>query len=245
MTNRALATTLFLIALPAAAQAPVADAVEFAPVQGAQLEKRFQSSLELRFDELTSTMNGQEVPPEFLPEMDLLITDERSVVVLDEYVAVAGGRPRNLLRTFREITVETLEEFSMEPDIESSERATGSSELVDETLRFVAGSSSDDYARSFTERVGGDELLAGLVEDMDLRAILPDGAVEKDDTWEVDANFLHALQRPGGNLSIELDDGEKEEWGELEFSGGLKATLAGFRTGDGQGEVCRNLPDAP
>src|SRR5262249_3725882 len=42
----------------------------------------------------------------------------------------------------------------------------------------------------------------GLAEDMDLRVLLPKGAVSKDNSWDIPLKELASVAFPGGNLSL-------------------------------------------
>jgi hypothetical protein len=56
------------------------------------------------------------------------------------------------------------------------------------------------YGRYFDAKEGRESQLPGLAEDLDLRALLPDGEVEPGSRWSVDLYALRDILGPGGNF---------------------------------------------
>ncbi|MAF66580.1 MAG: hypothetical protein CMJ84_13100 [Planctomycetes bacterium] len=215
-------TTLALLALslPALhAFQPRFDSVSFAPEAGATLDKELTLEATLYLEDVTLVLNGSEMPPEMLGEaMDEGLIMNASVEVSDEYVSTRGGKHMELLRTFTGMALE----LGTESDSESMDEFT---EIEDSTVRFAWDSDEDDYSVSYEDGSGDEDLLEGLSPDMDFLALLPEGDVDRDDTWEVaDVDSLATLFFPGGLAMPSPDDEEGAELFE-EFSDDFEAQL--------------------
>ena len=112
--------------------------LRFAPDEGTVLTKTFRSEMTLGFEELTASMGGLEVPPEFLPDMDIQVTGTTHTVVTDRYVALADGRPATLLRTYDTVGSKDSTSFTGANGAPSS-RALATNELLD-ILRISSSS---------------------------------------------------------------------------------------------------------
>jgi len=188
------------------------DELRFAPDEGAAVTRTFREVTELDVERGVIDMAGEE---EQLPDdFGLAVRTERVVVLSDEYVAVSGGRPTRLKRTFDRIDLAlTVEESHSDEDDPQATDATGASELEDLTAVFTWDDGEGQYGVAFEDDDGDEDLLAGLEEDADLRGFLPAGEVSEGDEWEVPLEALARVLRPGGDLLIELDldDVEGEE----------------------------------
>lgn len=187
------------------------ERVRFAPEAGATVTKTFETHVELEFEEFSQTVDGQR--PQVEPTIEAQSVETTRVVVQDRYVATAEGRPVTLRRTYEEIAHEVESPTRVElmgQEMEVDLHGTGKSALEDEVVEFRWDAESGEYARAFAEEEGGDaELLPGLAEDMDLRALIPPEEVAVGDRWEVDADAVTGFLFPGGDLAIDIvSDGE-------------------------------------
>jgi hypothetical protein len=233
------APVLLAFALPA-------ETIAFHPKAGLTLKKTFESTETTTVDEMEVLMNGEENP--MMPDMETEASSSSTIVVVDQYLACADGRPVRLLRTFETIDHESETDISMEIMGESQDinmEGKGTSQLEGTTVAFTM--EEGEYRKSFHESEGDDALLEGLTEDMDLRVFLPDGDVSKGDSWEVDVTLLKAFLFPGGDLSLDIENvgGDSplpgldpssepqthEIWGDTE--GDVTATFSGTRDADG------------
>jgi hypothetical protein len=175
---------------------------------------------------------------------------ESTVGVTDTYDSISRGKPTKLTRTFDEISTEM--DISMVVDAmgqvqEENPTGSGSSDLEGETVVFTWDADDDEYVVSFPEDEGDDDLLENLVEDMDLRALLPKGEVSEGDSWDVDLVALVDILGPGGDLKLDFNmDGQevsggpppemmvnfREMMGDM-LEGEATATFAGMTEVDG------------
>ena len=195
-------TTPVLLAFAALGESPT-----FSPEEGTKLTKRIVVKTELSLDEMTMIMNGEEVPAEMM-QMSMESTITVVATVTDEYVSVGDGRPTKLKRTFDELNSETevsMSSSQMPDDVNNS--SSGSSDLEGLTVVFSWDEDEGDFTAEFDEDSDGDdELLEGLTEDLDFRAMLPDGEVSEGDSWDVDPMAIRAIFAPGGNVKIASED---------------------------------------
>jgi len=157
-------------------------------------------------------MNGEENP--MMPQIEMDMAMESVVSVTDTYDAVSGGYPTKLSRTFDEIGTEMDISMVVEAmgDVqEENPTGSGSSDLEGETVVFTWDSDDDEYKVSYPEdnEDGDEDLLTNLVEDMDLRALLPDDEVDDGDSWELPLVSLVDILGPGGDLKLNFEmDGQ-------------------------------------
>lgn len=195
---------------------PKADSIAFAPSEGASVTKTFTSVMEFSMDEMDMLMNGQENPMMPSMEMDMVMT--QSVTVSDTYGAMEGRRPKQVTRTFDAVANDI--EMDMTVDAmgqvdEQSATGTGGSPLEGASVTFTWDADAGEYTKAFAEGTEGEaEHLEGLVEDMDLRGLLPSGEVSEGDEWDIPLRGLVDILAPGGNLLVEVEmDGQASAGG--------------------------------
>jgi len=225
-----------VLALPLAGNIEVGP-LTFAPEEGGSWKKSFTQKAHMEFDELLVVVNGDEVPAEALPELEVTVTEDYSVVVTDVFVKVGKGRPTELHRTFDEIEYMAGNLFSMislEGETSTDGEATGESPLEGETVVFEWDADEEEYTRSFQDD-GDAKLLEELVEDMDARTLLPDEDIEVGDSWKLDASAFFAFAKPGGDLQLEITGDESATWQRVtedeEISGEATLTLKSVEDG--------------
>ena len=205
-----------LLTLPALlALAPLAEKLAYHPAAGSTVTRTFTSKTQMALDDMAIEMNGQPLPQEI--QMDMEMGQTQTIVVNDEFVAVDGPRPTKLRRSFEKLSQTGT--FSMQSEMMpgggQDRSVEGASDLEGKTVLFTWDPEGEVYTPTFDRSEGDAELLEGLEEDMDLRALLPpadkfpDG-VSDGDTWTIDAKQLKPLLMPGGNLKIEPQDAEVE-----------------------------------
>ncbi len=200
-----------------------ADDIAFRPAAGSSVAKGLTIDVELGLDEVTMSMNGQELPPEMLGEVgDQKLLVHLMMEVTEKYVSVKEGRPLELLRTFDELSAEI--EFGGEA--ESNEDAD---ELKGKTVRFLWNEGESRYDKSWHESSGDEEDLESLSEDMDLRVLLPKKSVSAGDTWEVAGAELAPLFMPGGFASGGEDEGDEAAAIEDELVAQLESFVKDFK----------------
>lgn len=196
-------TTSALVLLPlVVAFAPVADRVAFGPEDDSEATREFSLQLALYLDDLRIVADGQEVPVP-VEGLDSGILIDVAVEVLDRFVRSDEGRVVELVRNYEQIT------GTAGPEGET-ESMDGVDELVDKPIRFLWDAEEDGYKVSFAdeEARGEDDLIDGLLPDMDFTMLLPEAEVSKGDTWSVRGKELALLFLPGGIPTPTDDDGE-------------------------------------
>ena len=201
---------LAVLLLPSGAEAPrpapaSGDTLRFAPADGAELTKVFTTTGKLEATEAEIVVPGEsgEVGVELAAEW------ERGLKLRDTYVACSDGRPTELRRAFEELSHEVQSALLVEVggvvEVEDPAAATGESELEGTTVTFAWNPESGSYRKAFADGEGDAELLEGLAENTDLRGFLPRDEVSDGDRWDVEAEAVVALLRPGGDLSLAIE----------------------------------------
>lgn len=244
---KASVLALGLLTPLALAFAQPADQLRYGVADGTILEKSYVTKVELALDDMRMVQNGQEMDASMMG-LEMTVATSAEYIWQDVYgPARDGGRPASLTRTFDTLSNDTSTSQTtamtggMELDIGSS------SELTDETVIFTWDGDEGAYVASFPEDSGADEeLLEGLEAETDLTFLLPDGDVEVDAEWMVDADHLAALLGPGGDLKLLPNDedlpeeargqgtGSEFSMAEMlgETDGEIKCTYLGMREDD-------------
>ena len=88
------------------------------------------------------------------------------------------------------------------------DRRHAKSELEGKTVVFTWDDARGEFDLRFDPEGPETRLLAGLTEDVDFRALLPEAAsVESGDAWDVEARALAGVLLPGGNLALQATEG--------------------------------------
>jgi hypothetical protein len=203
--KQVLSFTALLLPLPVllGSNAP-ATRIAFTVAEGASLTKTFEVKVDMTLEEMTSSMGAA-------PDVEMTMDVTYKVVVTDEYAQVADGAPRKLDRTYDALSsdVTTSTKFEMMGQSRSQDSdSKAESELEGKTVRFTWDEEKSEYVKAFEPAGGEEKLLEGLREDMDLRALLPDGEVEEGAEWELDPRELVDVLAPGGDLSLRPTEAE-------------------------------------
>jgi hypothetical protein len=195
------------------ATALASDELSFHPKADSELAKK----LEIK-------VNGEAVSPDEMDMGDSHFLVNMAVGVTDKFVETKEGKPLDLLRTFDEMSLNlrtgeekhAVDEFSA---------------IQGKTVRFKWNADSKAYDKSFHESKGDDDAIADLVDDMDLRVLLPEKKVAEGDTWEVTAEHLVPLFVPGGIAAKPPagEDGQAFKAVEEELKAKLEPVLKDFK----------------
>ncbi len=170
------------------AAALLADGVAFAPAEDTTLTKRFRFEVDLEMDDLSVMVNGQDIGEMLQLEEDMAASMSIDAAVTDTYEKVGGGRPLALVRAYDELV------FAYEANGESDE--THQDDVEGSQVRFTWNEDDETYDRAFVDE-DEEGNLDVLHEDMDLRALLPEGEVDEGDSWEVDPERVLDVLLPG------------------------------------------------
>jgi hypothetical protein len=222
------------------APSPGNVALEFGPEEGAAWTKTCERSLELSFEELSVVMGGEPVPAEYLPELSIEVSESERRVFTDRVIATKDGRHTRLERSFEEIEVDKtstteLTMMGQEPETTVAE-GRGTSPLEGETVVFSWNEDDEEYDVEWAEKDGAESALEGLVEDTDARALLPEDELEVGDSWSVAFEDVPLLFEVGGDLALELEGENVDEFvteqDSEEHEGELELTLSQLRESD-------------
>jgi hypothetical protein len=171
------------------------------------------------------------------PDQGAHTEDDWSLTVTDTFESVAGGVPLVVRRRFDELRRQKRWRYSND-DGEESGDVSYESALEGKTVTFERDGPDGEFAASFAAgSKGEDELLSGLSEDLDLRALLPARPVAEGESWSIDAGAFACILYPGGELHLKDGGGEGEDmapWDALvraNLTGDFTATFAGRSEG--------------
>src|SRR5688572_31189807 len=196
------------LALAFLAGDPAQEAVElsFHPAAGTVLAKSFEiesrghiEALRLNDSDITNLLAGLDA-----------LSVESTMQVADEYLAVGGGRPLELVRDFD--ALETCWGWRSKHDVLHP--------LLYRSVRFTWDPRHERYDKEWQPRRGSVRPLDGVWEDLDFRGLLPGEPVRVGETWHVPLRAFAPVLLPGG--SIQRDELLWDEWSLFE----LEDTLA-------------------
>ena len=192
---RAIALCSLPVALVAASPySPFDAAPTLSPAEGHTVRRAFTQTATL---EATSVELFQNEETRDM-EASLSQSMEEELVVVDEFVTVEEGRVLALRREFTDLSRDLLN-TSDGVDYDETEE----SGLAGETVLFEWDEDEQEWAVSFDDddSDADEDLLEGLVFDMDMALLLPDEEIAVDDSWTFEGEGLRWLISPGGDLS--------------------------------------------
>ena len=200
---------LSVLALCLFAEPGSLERVQFLPAEGSTLTKRFQQNWEMVLEDVRVFVDGEDWSRWVAPG-NLHTQLRQTVVVSDTYGKTEDGRPLSLDREYRQLSQELVATSRSGGFVgfgEALRDVSGSSDLEGTSVHFRWEDGA--YERAFQRVDAGSDsrLLQGLSEDMDLRALLPEGPVEAGDEWELELSHIPDLLTPGGSLSWNLEQG--------------------------------------
>ena len=234
-------TSLLSVAIvPAAicALAAPASEIAFSPAEGHSVTRSWITKSQFSLDDMEMSMNGNPMPMEMEMEMDMDM--EMTFEVTDTFVAMMDGQPSVLRRSYDVLDSNGsfVMEAAMLPDGGDDRTIEASSELEGKAVLFTWNDEDEEYEVVFDESEGDEELLEGLTENMDFRALLPAGDVAEEDTWEIDVKTLTEILAPGGDMGLvpELDEEEMMGMsGMQDLSRGMNDMLGDLLEGEATG----------
>jgi hypothetical protein len=161
-------------------------------------------------------MNGE--PSPMTPDIEMGMEIVNTITVTDTYGPLKDGQPAKLTRTFDAIGAEMEMDVAvsmMGNEENQSPNGSGSSELEGSTVEFAWNADSGEYDVKFADGEEGDaDLLEGLVEDMDLRGLLPEGEISEGESYDIELAALIDVLAPGGDLKLDMEvDGQEAGMG--------------------------------
>ena len=213
------------LALAAFASGP--DEVRYAPEKGLKLTRTCELSGELELGAESVTFDGEErLDPKKKSSGSLSI--EEKLVVSDELVAVGGGRPEKLARTFDELhQQQKLSETRFDGKVFAKAQEM-TCDLKGKRVVFTWNADKERFdVQAAADQELDAKLLDGLDEDLDLRAFLSDKPVAKGDSWTVKPAAFRAVLWPGGRLRYHEPDKSEPDPDELALNAALYASLDG------------------
>ncbi|MEO1698238.1 MAG: hypothetical protein AAFU73_13145 [Planctomycetota bacterium] len=175
--------------------------LRFAPKPGTTITKTFVTTSTLELDSMEMSVGGNQMP--MSPEMT--VTSKQSLTVTDEYGALQGDTLKKLTRTFDSISADSDTEMTMMGQNQAT-TTDGSSDLEGRSVTFDWNADTEEHDVSFAEgEDGDDELLDGLVLDLDLRGLLPTEELGIGDVYDIDPRALADVLAPGGDLHMDIE----------------------------------------
>jgi hypothetical protein len=230
---------LFPVLLASLSSAPDKDELAFQPEKGVSVARSVETKDHSQLVSSEVAFDGETIPADEMDEVSIDIEDVEKINVTDRFVASEGGRPLELERSFDALSAETRTRSGSGEDAED-QTETSASKLEGARVVFRWNTDESRYDAKYSTEEGASrdsELLDGLREDMDLRAMLPDKKVSADDEWKVDGSAFAGVLWAGGELRLEADseseDAESRRELELEalehLGGSITATYNGRR----------------
>lgn len=254
-TSSALAATSGLVGVVLVTGALGVVTLERKAAQDETRSRSFELSTALETVDSTMIVDGEEMEGRGMGGG--ATTRTSTLLVTDVFEAADGTRPTTIRRTYEAMTRDTERGGGAGGDRGGFEMPQFESELAGEDVLFVWDAEAGAYTAKLPEDSTLDEeILEGLVADLDLALLLPSGPVEIDDSWQVPFELLSHVQRPGGNLHLALPEREGSEGRrgrigrgfsrpdpaelgvEPEYDGSIRATLKEIR-GEGDARVAR------
>lgn len=194
-----LAGALFAVSAPLSTDGP-----SFAPTEGSDVSRTFSTELDLQLDSFSLQANGEDMTG-VLGEFEFNLRTELEISISDTYAGLNDERPTKLERTFDSLEGSTIVSTTTMMGSEDQD-FSASSELEGKTVLFNWDEDDESYTVTWDDGEEDEEMLGGLTEDMDLRALLPEDEVSKGDSWTIELSELAPLATPGGNLRLVPDE---------------------------------------
>lgn len=230
-----------LLLTPSITDAATLDPVAFeaGPRFTGELLREVTTSYDLELESISAVMNGQDVPAEFLPDLEIEAGFETRFKVRDE--ALQAGSMLGVKRTYEVVEGSGLSYVAMNGEMTEDEEATVTCPLIGKAVLFQRENEDEELTAEPADPAAALELPEDLAFDLDLVELLPSGKVEPGDRWDRDVAPLEALRNAGGaglwEWSQDLDaDGEWPE--EPEVEGSLEITFDGWLP-NGEGRLAR------
>ncbi len=182
--------------LPLAVALSISADALFAPAKGLKVDKKFEANTEFALDDWNVVMNGEEVPAEYLPKLELKTTQSYTLSIADEHLKASDGRPTELRRTFGEFKASSNRDATMNgaPMSGASERK-GTSKLDGCVVHYQT-----DGSKKIEKGECDSKIVAEVPIDFDFAALVADASPESS---KVDVQAFSPLTF--GLAQIDLD----------------------------------------
>lgn len=213
--------------------------------KGSVVRREFLREGELRLESMERVIDGEThvAPDEIRPAIEL--KQSLRLVVRDTLEAVDEHAPTQLLREYETVTCTRAQ--STAPPGKDAMRTELAFETALEGRRVRWKQDDGSWSARFADLEDGtdaakpddEELLTGLIGDLDWLRALPDGDVEDGREWALEAETLRGWLRPGGRLSLiqgeetAAESNAREAELDANLEGKLTATYRGEREHDG------------
>jgi hypothetical protein len=187
-----------LLALLLLCALPGGDKVElrFAPAEGSKVRRTITLDHALVLQEMKSTTAaGEQTSQE-----QIAFSAHQVLRTLDQYRKSGDGRPLLLQRRFDEVGWTGSFEFP-----QGKEQIKAVSSLSGTSVVYTWVPEEQDYGKYYDARESPEEVLLRLGEDLDLRVLLPAGALAPGESWSVPAAKLADVFAPAGRLDLRFD----------------------------------------
>jgi hypothetical protein len=209
------------------------DKLVFDPAPGSKLAKAFTVEHHLAMQGLKLTNDG--VEQTFQQQLGL--GSKEIVRVLDEYKAIADGRPTLLRRTFQESSLHVELSTTDAADRTATQVLEATSPFEGESVLFTWVPSESGYGKFYDAKEGVEEYLPVLAEDMDLRAVLPPREVAPGDEWTIEPSRLADWVGPGGQHPMQFKRNDEIGSFQRTIMSGIGGNLGIVFGGDVKGKV--------
>lgn len=239
-----IALALPLLAFPPTSAATAAEALRFAPAEGAAVRKTIEHDLTLTQVAHTTVVDGRATSSEGGQEL----AQHLEVTLVDRYAGLAEGRASELRREFESLTMTStrLEAHPLNPDPKPLELAL-ESPLEGRTVVFRWQEGPGAYDAALAGSSEDHDWLAGLAEDADLKGFLPPSPdVAEGARWPIEPAAIALVLAPGGDLRFapsgtssaaevpsRAGSSPLDGWIDGEVEGAALATFTGTSTVDG------------
>ncbi|MCC7012094.1 MAG: hypothetical protein IT454_06015 [Planctomycetes bacterium] len=171
--------------------------LRFALPAGAKTEKHFTEVTKWSLESMEQEIDGQHAAVQ-VPAMSGVV--ERKLGVIDTLVALDARGPLRLEREFVNVSTGAELRFAAGPGSDDFTLPLTSA-LEGRRVVFERKPKEAEWTRTFAgEPEAQADVLSGLREDLDLRALVAEEGVEQGDTWKLDAATLADVLAPGGDL---------------------------------------------
>jgi hypothetical protein len=180
----------------------------FAPAPGLKVERTAHSESSYELESWSCAMNGQPVPEQYLPKLDVRAEEVWELRILDTHLASADGKPTRVRRAFERASATKIEEVSVDGVKQESGERTGTTALEGCVVLFDDGAAAD--ARRKLEQGECDQALVdALTTDLDLTDFLPRDA--KASAWEVPLSALNLFEERSGGIEFTFDGADEDD----------------------------------
>jgi hypothetical protein len=209
------------------------DKLAFDPAANSKLVKAFTIEHHLAMQGLKFSNDG--VEQSFQQQMSL--TSKQVVRVLDEYKAIADGRPTLLRRTFQESSLHVELQTMDAAEKTATQVLEANSPFEGVSVLFTWVPEESGYGKFYDAKEGVEEYLPALAEDMDLRAVLPGHDVAPGDEWTIEPARVADWVGPSGQHPMQFKRNDEVAGFQRTIMSGIGGNLGIVFGGEVKGKV--------